>query len=256
MYPTTTTTPGGMLAHAIAYAQAGIAVLPLVPGQKHPATKHGKDDATTDLEKIERWWTRRPQCNIGVRPQHGLAVLDIDVQHGGPALMAALLDHYGPLPSTWIARTGQGGQHIWLRCDGPFRGKLGTGVDIKSHSGYLVAPPSIHPNGNRYEWLNDEPIAWAPEWLRPMIASPERWQTVAVPGTRVYGDSGLIDAVANAPAGLRNKLLYWAARRAVESGTFGQLRHRLEAAAIANGLTEYETRLTLKSAAAHMKDCV
>jgi hypothetical protein len=132
-------------AHASAYARAGIPVLPLIPGQKHPATSHGKDDATTDLEKIERWWTRRPQCNIGVRPQHGLVVLDVDVQHGGPAFMAALLDRYGPLPSTWMARTGQGGQHIWLRCGGPFRGKLGPGVDVKSHSGYLVAPPSIHP---------------------------------------------------------------------------------------------------------------
>jgi len=255
VYPKATTPPGGMLAHAIAYARAGIPVLPLVPGGKNPATTHGKDDATTDLAQIEQWWTRRPRSNIGVRPLHGQVVLDVDVQHGGPAFMEALRDRYGPLPSTWVARTGQGGQHIWLRCDGPFRGKLGTGVDIKSHSGYLVAPPSIHPNGNRYSWLNDNPIVNAPEWLRPMIAPLARTETFQS-RSRVYGDSQLVDAVANAPAGLRNKLLYWAARRAVESGTFGELRDRLEATAVASGLTEYETRLTLESAAAHMKGSV
>jgi hypothetical protein len=36
------------------------------------------------------------------------------------------------------------------------RGQLAdeSGVDIKTNSGYLVAPPSAHPNGTRYRWVN------------------------------------------------------------------------------------------------------
>lgn len=43
------------LDHALAYARAGLRVLPLRPGQKVPATKHGKDDATTNPDVIRGW---------------------------------------------------------------------------------------------------------------------------------------------------------------------------------------------------------
>ena len=51
---------------AVFYARVGIPVFPLMPGKKVPATKHGKDDATTDLRVIRSWWRRNPNHNIGL----------------------------------------------------------------------------------------------------------------------------------------------------------------------------------------------
>jgi len=243
-------TAANMIEHALAYASAGIPVLPLLPRQKLPACAHGKDDATIDRDRICWWWTERPECNIGIRPPHGLVVLDVDTQHGGPKSMAALFDRYGPLPSTWMARTGQGGQHIWLRADGPYRGKLAPGVDIKTNTGYLVAAPSIHPNGNRYEWLNANPIAYAPAWLQPMIEPPPPLRRLVRRSheARPFMSDGLVNAVRHAPEGNRNHVLYWALLRSMEEGTYDRLCDDLIASAIANGLTETEVENTRKSA--------
>jgi Bifunctional DNA primase/polymerase, N-terminal len=35
---------------------------------------------------------------------------------------------------------------------------LGPGIDLKSDGGLVVAPPSIHPNGNAYAWEISSPI--------------------------------------------------------------------------------------------------
>ena len=33
---------------------------------KHPRTRNGKDDATTDLEQVGSWWEIWPDANIGL----------------------------------------------------------------------------------------------------------------------------------------------------------------------------------------------
>src|SRR5688500_2891547 len=46
---------------------------------KHPRTKGGVLDATTDSDQINQWWTQWPQANIGVNcGASGLIVLDED----------------------------------------------------------------------------------------------------------------------------------------------------------------------------------
>ena len=32
-------------------------------------------------------------------------------------------------------------------------------IRLKAEGGYIVVPPSIHPNGNRYELINEFPLA-------------------------------------------------------------------------------------------------
>src|SRR4051812_3482416 len=82
-------------AAAQTYAKRGWRVLPLhsVRGgrcscgspecssvAKHPRTGHGRNDATTDLDQIERWWQTWPDANIGLAtgPESNLVVLDFD----------------------------------------------------------------------------------------------------------------------------------------------------------------------------------
>ena len=60
------------------------------PG-KHPITRHGVNDATTDHEQIDKWWTEHPDANIGIATGQasGILVLDIDPRNGGTRLSNA-----------------------------------------------------------------------------------------------------------------------------------------------------------------------
>lgn len=136
---------------------------------KHPRTRRGVADATVDPAQVRRWWARWPTANIGRATGRGLIVLDVD----GPEGQASLRGRHTPLTPT--AHTGRdGGLHLDLRAPAGVRltnrsGAL-PGVDLKTDGGYVVAPPSLHATGRRYEWEEgrspwDVPIADAPDWL-------------------------------------------------------------------------------------------
>lgn len=147
-----------MLEWALKYAEQGFAVFPLAPRSKTPATAHGFKDATTDEAQIRNWWTKRPDANIGVATGHGLVVIDVDDKPeegklGGYDLKKWEKEH-GELPQTWTVITGSGGMHYWYRTQENFKNTveiLGA-IDVRSLGGYVVAPPSIHPNGKLYSW--------------------------------------------------------------------------------------------------------
>ena len=241
-------THGGMLDHALAYAARGIPVLPVRPGDKAPnrnLVAHGKDSATLDTDLIREWWRRCPTGNIGLRPPDGVLVLDVDVQNGGG------IANLGAIPETRKARTGSGGWHVWMRhrFTGHPRGKLegAAGIDLKTSRGYLIAPPSVHRNGNVYRWSCDAAVARLPVHLRTRVEYPEvqRMQRFTATAGRV---EGLVRKVAESVPGNRNAVLFWAAMRMFEQGTDRAELDLLRAAALSVGLTEMEIERTLRSA--------
>lgn len=255
---------------ACRYAAADLSVLPLhsvrdgrcscrrvdcrTPG-KHPLTLNGLHDASTEPGRVAAWWRTHPWANVGVRPRDGLVVLDVDVRSGGPAALDGLVRQHGDLPPTLTARTGSGGLHIWLRYSGPARGRLCPGVDLKTASGYLVMPPSMHACGLRYRWLARLAIAAVPGWLGELIGPPRGWvaQGFVARPTSGRGD-GLVRVVACAPEGRRNDLLNWAAYRAFELGGDPGLIAEIRAAALNTGLTAGEVDRTITSAARAVTD--
>ena len=250
-----------LLEWALEYARDGAAVIPLhTPTEagcscrnrkcenvgKHPRTLHGLADATADAEVIRRWWLMWPAANIGIRPAEGLIVVDVDPRNGGDVQLAAMQDRFEQLPATLTATTGSGGLHLWFACPGPVRGKLAEGLDIKSHSGYLVAPPSVHECGGTYRWTDESPIADAPHFLRRLLAIPKTTRRVVTSGASPQMVAGLVRAVAEAQEGARNRLLYWACCRAYERGLdVGALIDAAEA----NGLDRGSAEATARSAA-------
>jgi hypothetical protein len=98
----------------------GIQVIPLKPCGKTPITSNGLKDGSTESETLAAWWTQTPQANIGgvTGAVSGLFVLDIDPRHGGDESLRLLEGEHGPLPSTWMALTGGGGQHYFFRHPG------------------------------------------------------------------------------------------------------------------------------------------
>lgn len=234
-----------MVEHALRYAAAGLPILPLQPRGKAPACSHGKDDATTDLAQIAAWWDRNPNYNIGIRPPEGVIVIDVDPQNGGD------IKALGILTVTLAARTGNLGYHLYYRVNGAVGGRVlaAKGIDIKSHTGYLVAPPSIHSNGNSYTWIQKSPIAPLPKHLVDRVRSPRR--EPFIPKTGSAGNySGLIRNVAKevVAGGNRNNALYWSARKAAEDAAPEEVFALLVQAGESVGLTTAECNATIESA--------
>ncbi len=162
-----------MLDYALAYARRGWKVFPLAVRNKVPLIskeKGGKGclDATTDREQIFKWWSANPSANIGIATGHSFFVLDIDPKNNGNLWLDTV-----EVPDTICQQTGSGGTHYIF--SGPpdipnSSSKIAPGVDIRGSGGYIVAPPSIHPNGKPYTWIDcegiplDEPTL-SPVWL-------------------------------------------------------------------------------------------
>jgi hypothetical protein len=177
-----------MLEYALKYAQKGWRVIPLHTPKdngecscnkdcaknngKHPRTMRGLKDATTDAEKIRFWWECWRDANIGIvtGPESGFLVLDVDPRSGGNDSLQDLENEIGELPATLTSRTGGDGFHYLFVHSGEqiknSSGKVGKGLDIKAKDGYIVAPPSLHASGKRYEWIDESAeIAPLPLWL-------------------------------------------------------------------------------------------
>lgn len=177
-----------MLEAALEYAARGWHVFPLKPRGKAPLTRDGFKSATTDVDQVQRWWAQWPDANIGIATgASGLFVVDVDVADGKPGLESLAALTARGLPPTETVRTGTGGQHLYFRGEGrSSAGKLAPGIDTRGRGGYVVAPPSVHPNGQRYQLEpgSREAIADAPAWLPAALEPPVR------PSHRTYAPSG------------------------------------------------------------------
>lgn len=180
-----------MKQHALDYAQRGWAVFPVhtptADGKcschrnncdrigKHPRIGSGRNGATIDSELIERWWSTWPEANIGIATgkESGLMVLDVD--DGGEDSLTGK-----PLPDTVEQITGSGGRHlVYKRPDDDARYKTRVrflpGLDSRADGGYIVAPPSLHESGKRYDW---EGSSDPTEGVEPV--DPPQWFVEAI----------------------------------------------------------------------------
>lgn len=163
-----------VLQAAYEYAEHRWRVLPL--DGKIPLTVHGSHDASTVPMTLERWFTTYP-CNVGIAtgPESGLWVLDADGAEGIASLKALRFDGkpLWPCETPWV-RTGGGGVHVYFAWDDRVaqRAKFLPGLDTRARGGYVVAPPSIHPETHKpYEWLKKTSVlAAAPPGLIDLVA--------------------------------------------------------------------------------------
>lgn len=127
------------------------------PG-KHPRTKHGVLDATTNEARILQWWTQWSNANIGLATGNasGILVLDIDPARGGEKSFEELKAKYGNLSETLQCSTGGGGRHLYfLYPPRPVGNRVDfmPGLDVRGDGGYVVLPPSGHVSGATYKWM-------------------------------------------------------------------------------------------------------
>jgi len=262
-----------MLAAALAYARHGIPVLPVhtpVPGGgcscgrrecdrpgKHPRLRHGLTEASTDPGRIEMWWARWPDANIGLRTGVLMDVADVDSAEGWHGLRHLL---GGALPAGPQVRTGGGGWHFWFDPLGyGNRVRLLPGVDWRGTGGYVVAPPSLHAHGSPYSWVrrpgSDLPVG--PDALRDLVAGPplDAWPHARIVHPDRYAAVALeaeTARVARAAVGSRNDTLNRAAfalGRLVGAGLLDErtVSRELTTAARWAGLGRVEVARTIHS---------
>jgi hypothetical protein len=166
---------------AITYAAHGLKSFPIKARSKAPATAHGFKDATLEGGVLHRKFTAAgADANVGIATGGGIIVVDLD----GP--QAEEWARTYDWPRTWVATSGRpdGGRHLYFKVDRPVatrpqQGGIGPKVDVKGEGGYVLAPPSVHPDGPTYAWAkggpaSSIPIAAAPTWLTAMLDEPRR----------------------------------------------------------------------------------
>jgi len=130
------------------------------PG-KHPWTKNGFKNATTDADQIRSWWRTYPDANIGIATGRasGIIVIDCDVKDGrdGRETLYGLTKQYRALPDTPSTVTGSSTEHFLFRHPAgiakvPSRAGVAPGIDVRGDAGYIIVPPSLHQSGGRYRW--------------------------------------------------------------------------------------------------------
>jgi putative DNA primase/helicase len=168
---------------------------------KHPRISNWQNDASCDEATVDAWFTKWPDANIGLLLD-GLAVLDIDPRHCGLESLAALEAEYGALLERARQRSGSGGWHyLFLNDNDRIKTARGfrNGLDLLSGSGcYVVAAPSLHVSGGRYEWI-DAPhplstsrdaiaLGFPPHWLLDVANGPKT-AAERVPSERLIQDA-------------------------------------------------------------------
>jgi hypothetical protein len=187
------------------------------PG-KHPLTRNGYKDATVNQAEIVFAWEAYPYANVGVVTGEAsrIVVLDVDTKARGYASLDAIQKEHGELPETVRALTGGGGEHLFFRHPGKrVRNAAGLagypGLDVRGDGGYVVAAPSSHVSGRRYEWLPGyAPLGWGngghagvaelPTWLLE-LAGKRRRRSGTKSGRRVR-------SIGPVPEGRRNRTLF------------------------------------------------
>lgn len=166
---------------ALDYLARGWSVVPVLPREKRPLVSwQAYQGSRPTSDQVRAWFGRWPDANVGIvtGAVSGLVVLDVDPAHGGDDSLAVLERRHGPLPVTVEAISGGGGRHVYfVHPGGQVRNRvaLAPGIDLRGDGGMIVAPPSVHPSGNRYAWRaghapDEVPMAPLPRWLLHEVA--------------------------------------------------------------------------------------
>ena len=179
---------------ALRYAAEGFPVVPLhgtnggkctcgrndceTPG-RHPRTKNGIQDATTDSDLIKALWTRLRRAKIGIAmgTQAGFVAIIADGDAGRTSLRKLEGQHNKALPKTVTFRDCERRVRLFAfssayLCDRSH--DLGKGLTVVGDGGYVVAPSRIDNRSAERRFvsgraLGEIDVAPAPLWLERLI---------------------------------------------------------------------------------------
>ena len=142
----------------------GFSVIPIKPRDKVPAIPTWKEFQTRNPPDAElHEWFDAGDKNIAIicgKVSGNLVVADFDE----PTILVFLVNGgIGTFAEkTTVVRTGRGYQAYYRVPESQLKTTRfeNLKIDIKGEGGYVVAPPSIHNNGKRYEFINNKDIEY------------------------------------------------------------------------------------------------
>ena len=141
------------------YLQNGWSVLPVKPEEKRPYMQNWLQYTHTrpTAELVNSWFSNLAGAGVGVATGKVSNMVVLDVESTCPYSIDDLLKQY---PTQLISRTGSGGYHLFYQYPNGSgritnRVRLFDGVDLRADGGFIVLPPTVHPNGNRYAWVSE-----------------------------------------------------------------------------------------------------
>jgi hypothetical protein len=141
-----------MLRAALAYRAYGLSVIPLRPKTKEAAIRWSKYQREMPTETEIRSWFAIDR-NIGIvcgSASGGLVVRDFDDGDAYAAWAYENPDLARALPTVKTLR----GYHVYFRVAGECpRLWVTDSGEVRGAGGYVVAPPSTHPDGEKYKWI-------------------------------------------------------------------------------------------------------
>jgi len=142
----------------------GFSVIPIKAKDKAPAIQSWTEyQNRMPTEKELHTWFDPGNKNAGIicgRISGGLVVVDFDAKETLEFLIEGGITKF--IEKTLVAKTGKG-FHVYFRVPEDIsetRRFDNLKVDIKGEGGYVIAPPSIHKEGTRYQFLNDKEIEY------------------------------------------------------------------------------------------------
>jgi len=180
---------------ALVYARDyGWSVIPM-GGDKKPLVGWKRyQTEIADEQTIRGWYRDNPTAGVGVVTGRvsGLWVVDWDTPEGRQALASLNL----PVVPTVTTKKGE---HRYFALPKEMRNTARhvPGLDTRGEGGYVVAPPSLHPSGQRYAWAVsplDAMVTEPPDSLVDLFDNEDA--AIAGGGAQVAGDSdGFLDVL-------------------------------------------------------------
>ena len=202
------------------YYTKGFSVFPLKPSSKRPLLTSWKPNQRirADKEQIRKWFSNT-QNNIAVLTGKVSRIIvfdcDGDQAKGFFEHVIENIEDEGiqnAFKSTMRIKTGSGNINTIIGIkpeDFPDDKEIKNlvlwhqknveeqnEIRLKGEGGYIVAPPSIHPNGNRYELLNGTlPTVLSKEQIYKLIAALKQTEKENIPSKRGVAHSRTINTM-------------------------------------------------------------
>jgi len=180
----------GMNEEAIKYLEGGWSVLPVRPDEKRPFMSNWLQYTKTraDRKTVENWFNNLAGAGIGAVTGRISGIIVLDIECDCPYSIEELLRKY---PTQMISKSGSGGYHLFYQYPRNVakvsnRVRIFEGADLRADGGFIVLPPTRHPNGKRYEWVKQGLMGTFPESLLDFRSESniqgENWITEALHG--------------------------------------------------------------------------